>query len=69
MKNLIVVSLIVSCAFLSGGCSSGGSQLSKDESQQMDKLFREGIKNPQPPTGTAATENKKPPVMNEPVDK
>jgi uncharacterized lipoprotein len=45
---------VLTLAFLvvASGCSSGseGTELTKDEKEKMDTLFREGIKNPPTPT-------------------
>jgi|GEM_PF-3209275 len=68
MKNIILVSILAFGALAISGCGNGGSQLTKEESKQMDKLFKEGIKNPPNPPASSTTAQK-PKVLNEPTDK
>jgi len=45
MKRLIPFAILL--GVVAAGCAnSGGSDLTKEDKQKMDTLFREGIKNP-----------------------
>jgi hypothetical protein len=64
MKNLILLALLASLPLV--GCSKSESDLTANDKQAMDKLFREGIKNPPSNTSDGKPVEQKP--MNAPVD-
>lgn len=65
MKNLVLLTLLALGSLTVFGCGKNDTDLSANDKQAMDKLFREGIKNP-PNSSTDKPAEQKP--LNAPTD-